>query len=145
MKIDLSKILLSYSKNLSGAKKVSVKVFAITEKTRDLFIKQYCEFTRQVFFFKFIIWRAYKYKFQGIVTPFDLKEETDKIRARVLALERFLFDELDKFALNVIMQNQKVEIKKVLRTRLSIENINWKNDLSTVKIDAENGILHGIA
>lgn len=39
------------------------------------------------------------------------------------------------------MQNQKIEVKKILRTRLSIENIDWANDLRTVKIDGKEKAL----
>lgn len=64
LKVDLSKILISETKNVDAAKAVAAKIFAIREPVVESFILRYTEYCRAVFILKFIYWRIQRLKWR---------------------------------------------------------------------------------
>lgn len=58
LKVDIAKVLLQNGESTPIlAKNVSYKIFSLTDEARDLFIEKYYDYCKQVFFYKFILWR----------------------------------------------------------------------------------------
>lgn len=75
LKVDLSKILISETKNVEAAKAVAGQIFAMRESIVDKFILRYCEYCRAVFILKFIYWRMQRLKSRKQEIRFDWDTE----------------------------------------------------------------------
>jgi hypothetical protein len=75
LKVDMSKILISETKNVDAAKQVSFHVFGMKGDLREKFILTYCEYCRLVFILKFIFWRMQRLRFKKQEIRFDWESE----------------------------------------------------------------------
>lgn len=57
IKTEMSKMLLGNKKNPKEAQKVSVKIFGITDETRDIFINRFFKYCYALHAIQFIDWR----------------------------------------------------------------------------------------
>ena len=63
IKVDISKMLLGNKKSPKEAQKVSVKVFGITDETRDIFIDRFFKYCKSLHMIQYIDWRRKNRKF----------------------------------------------------------------------------------
>lgn len=57
MKVDMSKILLSYTRDPEAAAKISSKVFSIKPELKMRAISYFVEFAKQTYIIRFFTWR----------------------------------------------------------------------------------------
>jgi hypothetical protein len=105
LKVDMSKILLSDTKNPEGAKEVSIRVFAIKDQLREYYIRLYCEYCRLIFVLKFIEWRLHKLIYNKKPIRFDWSDELPRIAEKIDNLEYQLFGGLNPTAKEILMKN----------------------------------------
>jgi hypothetical protein len=63
IKVDMSKMLLGNKKNPKEAQKISVKIFSISDETRDQYIDAYMKYCRDIHVIKYIEWRQKNRRF----------------------------------------------------------------------------------
>jgi hypothetical protein len=57
---------MSDKRNPEPAKALSLRIFTVSEGTRDTFISWYVQYTKEIYTLKFIMWRMRKLKRLGV-------------------------------------------------------------------------------
>lgn len=83
IKVDMSRLFNTADENKQAARDASVKVFAIRENVRDLFIKTYCEYCRNLFTLNFIVWRVMKVKILDLNLTFDWNSHYQRVHEKL--------------------------------------------------------------
>lgn len=68
MKVDMSRL---FNTEINNGKQVSVKVFAISTQTRELYMKAYINYCRYVYIYHYTAWRIIK------IRILDLEKEVE--------------------------------------------------------------------
>ncbi len=112
MKVDVSKVLLDQPPEiLEKSKIIAGKIFSIPESLKINFIKKYVEYQKQSFIIKFLQWREAKLKYDYIESTYDWKAEIERSKSICRVYEKFLFEDLDEFASQLLMNADSSEIE----------------------------------
>ena len=124
MKGDLSRILLSDLKQPEEAKKVSTKVFSIPHSVKQQYIRDYSQYVRAIYNIKFFDWRMRKLKYLRQKATFNFKREIERIQMQIASLEKVLFEDVNKQALEILMKSDGIS-RIAMGIRINIQNIKW--------------------
>lgn len=79
---------------------------------------------RAIYNIKFFDWRMRKLKYLRQKATFNFKREIERIQMQIASLEKVLFEDVNKQALEILMKSDGIS-RISLGTRINIQNIKW--------------------
>lgn len=127
MKVDISKVLLSYTEDKEAAAKISSRVFSIKPELKIRALCYFVEFVKQSYIIKFFTWRQKKVKFFKQKSSFDFDETIAKTKQLCLDMQYILLDNIDKTAAIILTKQDGKTKKTVSPTKLTMKGMKFEN------------------